>query len=63
VHPRAGLDAAVGRKIPLLPLPGINPGRPALNLITVLTELPRFLPKKCELMNNFRSLLVPNRVL
>jgi len=28
------------RKIPSLPVPGIEPGRPARSLISMLTELP-----------------------
>jgi hypothetical protein len=39
VGPRGGLDAVAGRK-KSLSLPGIEPGRPAHSLVTILTQIP-----------------------
>jgi len=39
VGPRAGLEAVAKRKIPSPTLPGMEPGRPAHNLVTILTKL------------------------
>jgi hypothetical protein len=42
VGPRAGLDAVVKGKSPC-PCGELNPGRPARNQVSILTELARFL--------------------
>jgi len=41
VGPRAGLDTVKKRKIPSMQLPGLNPGRLARSLVSILSVLPR----------------------
>jgi hypothetical protein len=38
MDPRVDLDAVAKGKIPSLPLPELNRGRPARSLVTILTE-------------------------
>jgi hypothetical protein len=49
VGPRASVDAVAKRRIPSFPRRELNPGRPACNLVTILTQL------SCLLWSNYST--------